>query len=142
MEKVLFNQVVKIGCGFNVHKDNIVATVRKNEEDYETREFSSFTSSLTELRDWCKTEGVTHIAMESTGICRKPAYNIFEEGGFEIILVNARHVRNVSGHKTDKKHSEWFSKLLLNSLLKAIFIPPVEIQQLRDLFRYKEKIVS
>ena len=68
MEKVLFNQVVKVGCGIDVHKDNIVATIRKSEEDYETKEFSSFTGSLTELRDWCKTEGVTHIAMESTGV--------------------------------------------------------------------------
>lgn len=142
MEKVLFNQVVKVGCGLDVHKDNIVATIRKSEEDYETREFSSFTGSLTELREWCKSEGVTHIAMESTGVYWKPVYNILEEGCFEIILVNARHVRNVPGHKTDKKDSQWLSKLLLSGLLKASFIPPVEIRQLRDLVRYKKKVVS
>lgn len=142
MDKVLFKQVVKVGCGIDVHKDNIVATIRKSEENYETREFSSFTGSLTELRDWCKTEGVTHIAMESTGVYWKPVYNILEEGGFEIILANARHVRNVPGHKTDKKDSQWLSKLLLSGLLKASFIPPVEIRQLRDLVRYKKKIVS
>jgi transposase len=142
MEKVIFNQVVKVGCGIDVHKDNIVATIRKSEEDYETREFSSFTGSLTELRDWCKSEGVTHIAMESTGVYWKPVYNILEEGDFEIILVNARHVRNVPGHKTDKKDSQWLSKLLLSGLLKSSFIPPVEIRQLRDLVRYKKKIVS
>ena len=142
MEKVIFNQVVKVGCGIDVHKDNIVATIRRSEEDYETKEFSSFTGSLTELRDWCTTEGVTHIAMESTGVYWKPVYNILEEGGFEIILANARHVRNVPGHKTDKKDSQWLSKLLLSGLLKASFIPPVEIRQLRDLVRYKKKIVS
>lgn len=142
MEKVIFNQVVKVGCGIDVHKDNIVATIRKSEEDYETREFSSFTGSLTELRDWCKTEGVTYIAMESTGVYWKRGYNILEEGRFEIILANARHVRNVPGHKTDKKDSQWLSKLLLSGLLKASFIPPVEIRQLRDLVRYKKKIVS
>ena len=85
MEKVIFNQVVKVGCGIDVHKDNIVATIRRSEEDYETKEFSSFTGSLTELRDWCTTEGVTHIAMESTGVYWKPVYNILEEGGFETI---------------------------------------------------------
>lgn len=142
MKKVIFNQVVKVGCGIDVHKDNIVATIRKSEEDYETMEFSSFTGSLTELRDWCESEEVRHIAMESTGVYWKPVYNILEEGGFEIILANARHVRNVPGHKTDKKDSQWLSKLLLSGLLKASFIPPVEIRQLRDLVRYKKKIVS
>lgn len=142
MGKVIFNQVVNVGCGIDVHKDNIVATIRKSEDDNETKEFSSYTSSLTELREWCKSEGVTHIAMESTGVYWKPVYNILEEGGFEIILVNARHVRNVPGHKTDKKDSQWLSKLLLSGLLKASFIPPVEIRQLRDLVRYKKKIVA
>ena len=66
MEKVLFDQVVKVGCGIDVHKDIIVATIRKSENKYETKEFTSFTSSLTELREWCKSESVTHVAMEST----------------------------------------------------------------------------
>lgn len=142
MEKVSFIQVVKVGCGIDVHKDIIVATVCKSEGEYETREFSSYTSSLTELREWCKSQGVTHIAMESTGIYWKPVFNILEEGDFEILLVNARHVRNVPGHKTDKKDSQWLSKLLLSGLLKGSFIPPVEIRDLRDLVRYKRKVVG
>ena len=142
MEKVIFDQVVKVGCGIDVHKDIIVATIRRSEKDYETKEFSSFTSSLTELREWCKSEGVTHIAMESTGVYWKPVFNILEDGDFEIILVNARHVRNVPGHKTDKQDSQWLSKLLLSGLLKASFIPPAEIRDLRDLVRYKKKVVS
>lgn len=142
MEKVTFTQVVQVGCGIDVHKDIIVATIRKSENEYETKEFSSYTSSLTELREWCKAEKVTHIAMESTGIYWKPVFNILEEGEFEIILVNARHVRNVPGHKTDKKDSQWLSKLLLSGLLKGSFIPPVEIRELRDLVRYKKKMVA
>ncbi|MNQ87866.1 Transposase [compost metagenome] len=76
--------------------------------------------------------------MESTGIYWKPLFNILEED-FEIILVNARHIKNVPGHKTDKKDSVWISKLLLSGLLKGSFIPPVEIRELRDLVRYRKK---
>src|SRR5690606_13555135 len=108
-------------------------------KDYETKEFSSFTSSLTDLRDWCKQAGVTHIAMESTGIYWKPVFNVLEDDSFEIILVNARHVKNIPGHKTDKKDSAWLSKLLLSGLLKGSFIPSVDIRELRDLVRYKNK---
>jgi transposase len=142
MDKVIFNQVVSVGCGLDVHKETIVATIRKGENDFETKEFDSYTSSLKGLREWCASEGVTHIAMESTGIYWKPVYNVLEEGDFEIILVNARHVRNVPGHKTDKKDSQWLSKLLLSGLLQASFIPPVEIRDLRDLVRYKKKVIG
>lgn len=139
--KVTFEQLVKVGCGIDVHKDLIVATVRRNDQTLETREFGAYTSSLTELRDWCKAEQVTHIAMESTGVYWKPVFNILE-GVFYIILVNARHVRNVPGHKTDKKDSQWLSKLLLAGLLKGSFIPPRAIRELRDLVRYKRKVAD
>ena len=124
-----------------MHQNLIVATIRRSDTDYETQSFDAYTSSLTVLRDWCKQNGVTHIAMESTGIYWKPVFNILEEG-FEIILVNARHVKNVPGHKTDKKDSVWLSKLLLSGLLKGSFIPPKDIRELRDLVRYKKKIVA
>lgn len=138
-KEIQFQQVVDVGCGLDVHKETIVATIRSSSKDYETKEFSSFTSSLTELRDWCKQKGVTHIAMESTGIYWKPVFNVIEDEAFEIILVNARHVKNIPGHKTDKKDSAWLSKLLLSGLLKGSFIPPVDIRELRDLVRYKRK---
>lgn len=138
METVQFEQLISVGCGIDVHKDVIVATIRRSNRDYQTKSFTAFTSSLIDLRDWCKSEGVTHIAMESTGIYWKPLFNILEED-FEIILVNARHIKNVPGHKTDKKDSIWISKLLLSGLLKGSFIPPVEIRELRDLVRYKKK---
>jgi transposase len=140
-EEIKFTQIVKVGCGIDVHKDIIVATIRKNNDEYETREFGAYTSSLTSLRDWCKTEEVTHVAMESTGVYWKPVFNVLEEY-FSIILVNARHVKNVPGHKTDKKDSAWLSKLLLSGLLKGSFIPPCEIRELRDLVRYKKKVVA
>lgn len=138
-----FNQIIQVGCGADVHKETIVATIRRSDTEYETREFGSYTSSLTELRKWCKEEGVTHFAMESTGVYWKPVFNILEEEeSIEILLVNARHVKHVPGHKTDKKDSIWLSKLLLSGLLKASFIPPVEIRELRDLVRYKKKMIG
>lgn len=140
-QQVKFNQMIRCGCGIDVHQQVIVATIRHSDSDFETREFDAYTRSLTELREWCKTEGVTHIAMESTGIYWKPVFNILEED-FEIILVNARHVKNVPGHKTDKKDSIWISKLLLSGLLKGSFIPPQDIRELRDLVRYKRKLIN
>lgn len=136
-----YQQVVSVGCAIDVHQNLMVATIRRSDQEYETKSFGGYTSSLTALRDWCKSEGVTHVAMESTGIYWKPVFNILEED-FEIILVNARHVKNVPGHKTDKKDSVWLSKLLLSGLLKGSFIPPQDIRELRDLVRYKKKIVG
>ena len=141
MEAIEFEQMIKVGCGLDVHKDLIVATIRKGNQAYETKEFSSYTSSLKCLRDWCKEHDVSHVAMESTGVYWKPVFNIMEED-FEVILVNARHVKNVPGHKTDKKDSDWLSKLLLSGLLKGSFIPKVEIRDLRDMVRYRKKIVG
>ena len=141
MEEIRFEQKVKVGCGIDVHKDLIVATIQKGNDQIETREFTAYTSSLESLGDWCKEEGVTHVAMESTGIYWIPVFNVLEDY-FEILLVNARHVKNVPGHKTDRKDSQWLSKLLLSGLLKGSFIPPRDIRELRDLVRYRKKIVS
>jgi transposase len=84
---------------------------------------------------------ITHVAMESTGVYWKPVYNILESD-FEILLVNARHIKNVPGQKTDKKDSKWITKLLLSGLLKGSFIPPKPIRELRDLTRYKRKVIE
>lgn len=138
---ITFNQVISVGCGIDVHQNLIVATIRRSGDDYETQSFDAFTSSLTALRDWCRRKQVTHVAMESTGVYWRPVYNILEED-FEIILVNARHVKNVPGHKTDKKDSIWLSKLLLSGLLKGSFIPPADIRELRELVRYKKKLIE
>ncbi|MFA5781022.1 MAG: IS110 family transposase [Bacteroidales bacterium] len=138
---VEFEQIVKRGCGMDVHKETVVATVSGIGIKPTTRTFSTFTSSLIELKEWLKSLEITHAAMESTGVYWKPVFNVLEED-FEILLVNARHIKNVPGHKTDKKDSKWIAKLLLSGLLKGSFIPPKEIRELRDLFRYKRKLVG
>jgi transposase len=140
-QSITFEQVIERGCGIDVHKKVIVATIRGTGIKETTRTFNSFTESIEQMRDWLKTEGVTHIAMESTGVYWKPLYNILEED-FEIILVNARHIKNVPGRKTDKKDSKWIAKLLLSGLLKGSFIPPKPIRELRDLTRYRRKVVG
>ena len=93
------------------------------------------------MRDWLLESKSTHVAMESTGVYWKPIYNIIEDH-FSVLLVNARHIKNVPEQKTDKKDIKWITKLLLSGLLKGSFIPPKEIRELRDLTRYRKKIVG
>jgi transposase len=139
-QEVYFEQVVARGCGLDVHKETVVATVSGTGIKKETRTFSTFTRSLTELREWLLSLGVTHVSMESTGIYWKPVFNILEGHGITILIVNARHIKYVPGHKTDKKDSAWICKLLLAGLLKGSFVPPVEIRNLRDMTRYHRKL--
>ena len=140
-KEITFDQVIDRGCGIDVHKSIIVATIKGIDIQEVTKTFSGFTESIEKMRDWLKEEKITHVAMESTGVYWKPIFNILEED-FEIILVNARHIKNVPGHKTDKKDSKWIAKLLLSGLLKGSFIPPKPIRELRDLTRYRRKIVG
>lgn len=140
-EQVEFEQVIDRGCGIDVHESLLTATIRGTGIVESTREFGAFTKDIEALRDWLKENAITHIAMESTGVYWKPVFNILE-ADFEIILVNARHIKNVPGHKTDKKDSKWIAKLLASGLLKGSFIPPKPIRDLRDLTRYKRKIVD
>ena len=86
--------------------------------------------------------GGTHVAMESTGVYWKPVYHVLEPSGIKVWIVNARHVKNVPGHKTDKKDSAWLCKLLLAGLLKPSYIPPKEKRELRDLTRYRKKLIQ
>jgi transposase len=93
------------------------------------------------LREWLLSEGCTHVAMESTGVYWKPIYSILE-GAFEMIVANAQHVKKVPGHKTDVKDAEWIADLLCHGLLRASFVPPKPIRELRDLTRYRRKLVE
>lgn len=136
-----FEQVIERGCGIDIHKEVLVATIRGVGIKEETRSYSGFTESIEEMRDWLKENKISHVAMESTGVYWKPVFNILEDD-FEILLVNARHIKNVPGHKTDKKDSRWIAKLLLSGLLKGSFIPPKPIRELRDLTRYKRKVIE
>lgn len=136
-----FEQIIERGCGIDVHKNVIVATIRGTGIKEVTKTFSGFTESIEQMREWLQEEKISHVAMESTGVYWKPVYNVLESN-FEILLVNARHIKNVPGQKTDKKDSKWITKLLLSGLLKGSFIPPKPIRELRDLTRYKRKIVG
>lgn len=134
-----FEQLIERGCGIDVHKETAVATVGGKGIKEETRTYYTFTSSLKEMKEWLMSNGITHIAMESTGVYWKPVFNILEDS-FEILLVNARHLKNVPGRKTDKADSRWICKLLLSGLLKGSFVPPENIRELRDLSRYRTKL--
>lgn len=115
---ISFEQIVERGCGMDVHNETVVAIVSGNGIKAETRTFFTHTNDLYNCKDWLKELRVTHIAMESTGIYWKPVFNNLDED-FEILLVNARHIKNVPGHKTDKKDSKWIAKLLLSCKTKA-----------------------
>ena len=141
-QTVEFEQLASKCCGLDVHKKEIVATVEGEGLPKETRTFSSTTRSLTELKDWLLALGVTHVAMESTGVYWKPVMNILEPGGFTLLVVNARHIKYVPGHKTDKKDAAWICKLLRAGLLKGSFIPSQSQRDLRDLTRYRRKLVQ
>ena len=140
-EKIEFDQVIERGCGIDIHKAVLVATVMGTGIKTETRTFDTFTVSIEVLRDWLKSLLVTHVAIESTGVYWKPVFNILEED-FEIVLVNASHLKNIPGNKTDKKDSNRIAKFLLAGLLRGSFIPPKSIREMRDLTRYKRRIID
>lgn len=141
MAKIEFEQLISRGCGLDVHEKVIVVTIQGEGLVRETRSFNSFTQDLELLRDWLVENEITHGAMESTGVYWKPVWNILSEH-INLILVNARHIKNVPGRKTDKLDSEWICKLLLSGLLKASFIPEQQIRELRDLNRYEQKLTQ
>lgn len=142
MANVTFPQLIQRACGIDVHLKVVVATIDGVGLQRETRSFNTFTSSLTELKEWLLSNEVTHVAMESTGVYWKPVHKILEGSIPNVWIVNARHIKNVPGHKTDKMDSEWICKLLLAGLLNPSYIPPKEQRQLRDLTRYRNKLIQ
>lgn len=140
--KVEYEQVIDRGCGLDVHRDTVVATVMGKGIKTETQTFGTTTSSLKELGEWLQSLKVTDGAMESTGVYWKPVLHVLRAYPLNLIVVNARHIKNVPGRKTDKADSQWICKLLISGLLKGSFIPPENIQELRDLHRYKKKLIG
>jgi transposase len=132
-------------CGLDVHKRSVAACVRRLKTDgalhQETRTFGTMTRDILEMADWLAAEGVTHVAMESTGVFWKPVYNLLE-GCFTLLLVNARHVKHVPSRKTDVQDCQWLAQLLQCGLLKGSFIPPRPQRELRDLTRYRTQLVA
>src|SRR4030095_8503763 len=126
-------------CGLDVHKEKVVACLRKftaGKVTQEVRTFRTETNALLALADWLTDEGVTHVALESTGVYWKPIWNLFEDV-FELLLVNAEHIKKVPGRKTDVKDAEWIAQLLQHGLLKPSFVPERPVRQLRDLTRQR-----
>jgi transposase len=129
-------------AGLDVHSDTVVACARLvvgRKASHEVRRFSTATPDLLELADWLAAQGVTHVAMEATGIYWKPIWHILE-GRFELVLANAAHVRNVPGRKSDVNDAVWISDLLAHGLIRASFVPPAQIQDIRDLTRTRTQL--
>src|SRR5215208_2104387 len=137
--------IVERCCGLDVHQATVVACLLVGRADQkprkEIRTFSAVTRGLLELRDWLLAEGCTHVGMESTGIYWKPVYAVLE-GSFELIVGNARHIRNGPGRKTDVKDAEWIADLVRHGLIAKSFVPPPPLRELRDLLRYRRKLVE
>jgi transposase len=132
-------------AGIDVHKKTVVVCVRRIEADgsvkSQVRTFRTMTGHLITMSDWLGEQGVGPVAMESTGVYWKPVFHLLE-GRFEVLLVNAHHIKHVPGRKTDVKDSEWIAQLLQYGLLKSSFIPPAPIRELRDLTRQRAQLVA
>jgi transposase len=131
-------------CGLDVHKKSVVVCRLTpgptGQPLQETRTFGTMTDELLALSDWLTEAGVTHVAMESTGVYWKPIYNLLE-GSFELLVVNAAHLKIVPGRKTDVQDAEWIATLLRHGLLKGSFIPDRRQRELRELTRYRTCLV-
>jgi transposase len=126
--------------GIDVQARMLVAGLIKDGKK-EVRTFSTMTDDLLLLLDWLSQQGCRHVAIESTGVYWKPVFNILE-GAMEVILTNARDAKGFKVRKTDVSDAEWLADLLRHGLLKASFIPPLEIRELRELTRYREGLIG
>jgi transposase len=142
METIM--EVIYRRCaGLDVHKETVVACVRianHGAPTQEVRTFTTTTSGLLGLVDWLDGYGVEQVAMEATGVYWKPVWHVLE-GHFQLILANAAHVKNVPGRKTDVNDATWLADLLAHGLIRASFVPPVAVQELRTLTRTRKQFV-
>ncbi len=139
------DQLIERCAGLDVHKKTVAACLRvpgpQGERRQETRTFSTMTDGLLALRDWLCAQQVRVVGMESTGSYWKPVYYLLEDD-LECWLLNARHLRNVPGRKTDVKDAEWICQLVEHGLVRPSFVPPRPIRQLRDLTRYRKVVIQ
>lgn len=133
-------------AGLDVGKAEVVACIRVPDgtggRRQEVRTFGTFSARLEALADWLGSEGVTNVVMEATGQYWKPVWDVLEERRFELMLVNARHVKILPGRKTDVGDAAWLAELLEHGLLRGSFVPPPAIRQLRDLTRYRKRLIQ
>ena len=139
-------KIVNRNCaGIDVHKRIIVVTIAKTNEqditDYQTKSFSTFTDDLIKCRDWLVSNGTLDVCMESTGKYWIPVFNILEKK-CNCIITHPKYVRSIPGKKTDKKDSIWIADMFKHGLVEPSFMPPADIRQLRDLMRYRNKLVN
>lgn len=137
--------VYPICCGLDVHKTILMATIAKTDDKnittYETREFTSINSSILSLKQWLLDNNCKDLCMESTGKYWIPVFNLLEDS-INIFLVHPKYVKAIKGKKTDKKDSKWIADLFKHDLIQASFIPPADIRALRDICRYRYKLVN
>jgi len=140
LDTTFIRVVHPVCCGLDVHKKKISACLitvdEHGQEQYDIEEFGTFTNDLLNMKEWLTDNGCPIIAMESTGVYWRPVHNVLE-GFMEVILVNARHIKNVPGRKTDISDSKWLAGLLRHGLLRGSFIPPKEVRQWRELTRLR-----
>jgi transposase len=130
-------------AGLDVHKALIVGCVRimaGGKVSRECRTFETTTAGLLALLEWLTDQGCSHVAMEATGVYWKPVWNILSDGGFELMVANAAHIKNVPGRKTDVNDAMWIADLVACGLIKASFVPEQEIQELRSLLRARKQL--
>jgi transposase len=144
---VLVEVIVARCAGLDVHKNTVMACVRtpgpEGGRSSRVRRFRTFTAGLRELRDWLLAEQVTQVAMEATGVYWKPVWHVLDDTpGLELLLVNAHAVKNMPGRKTDVGDAAWLAQLCECGLLRASFVPPPEQARLRDLTRYRKKLIE
>jgi transposase len=141
----IMEEIYACCAGLDVHKESVEACVRRLEPrgqlHQQTRAWGTMTPDLRAMADWMAAQGVTHVAMESTGVYWKPIYNILE-GRFTVLLVNARHLKQVPGRKSDIRDCQWIAQLLQHGLLKGSFIPAQAQRELRDLTRHRTQLVE
>lgn len=128
-------------CGLDVHKKIVVACTI-TPKGKEIRTFSTMTDDLISMVDWLKEKGCTHVAMESTGSFWKPIFNLLELEDIKALVVNAKHMKNVPGRKTDVKDAEWIAGLLRHGLLQGSYIPSREQRELREIIRYRRSLIE
>lgn len=130
-----------IACGLDVHKNSITACIIVKRTKH-LRTFGTMTEDLFELLDWIKDMNCPIVAMESTGVYWKPVYNLLELSDIQGLVVNAQHIKNVPGRKSDVKDAQWIAELLQHGLVKGSYIPNREQRELRELVRYRRSLVE
>jgi transposase len=130
-------------AGLDVHKETVVAsvrTIRSRRVEYETETFGTTTSALLRLEEWLRARDVRHVGLEATGVYWKPVWHVLEPS-VDLVLANAHEVRNIPGRKSDVSDAQWLSDLLAHGMIRASFVPPRPIQELRDLTRTRKQLV-